>query len=344
MARYEQRRLFADEPYAVSTPPPLTDRQAELADTIRSSDVVVRADYDISDRLGISGGFFNQHVTGMSNGSYAPEYRATVEKEMGLGEDKTTVYGYIDHPDQDSSAVQHYGEIEYRMKPSVREHTTVTVGDSLRIYGGRRRMAVGPSNRPEGAVRNSREGIDPRRFRDSYVEAQITPPLPDNEGDPYVPLTDVAEITWEAEPGREGVIIPSPHSSQDPITGPGGISYVYKIPWREYRDVSVRQRDFRHVAEELSMEANKALDTAESEVGEELGLTQGQALADATRELRPKEVDAFLDASRTQASWQNAVPSESRAPVTHVRQTTRSWGPELGYREPKQYLSTKSYR
>lgn len=82
------------------------------------------------------GRFLSQHDTGDTSGEYDPEMRRDVEKQL-FGTSKTEkrrpIYGYVDHPG-DSIAdgnVETYGELKAVLKPSVRQRTTMTWGDSL---------------------------------------------------------------------------------------------------------------------------------------------------------------------------------------------------------------------
>lgn len=96
-----------------------------------------------------SGRFKTQFETGKSGGCFDPKYRARAE-HAGLGVPETVdpvkrpIYGYFDTPNNNASA---YGNIEFRLKESVKARTTITAGDSL--YNFKDQTVVGtPAKNP----------------------------------------------------------------------------------------------------------------------------------------------------------------------------------------------------
>jgi len=85
-----------------------------------------------------SGRFKTQYETGTSAGSFMPDGRAEAEA-FGLGYATDTaahqrpVYGYLA---TDRNGAFTYGRVEFRLKPEVRERSTVTIGDSLSPFLG----------------------------------------------------------------------------------------------------------------------------------------------------------------------------------------------------------------
>jgi hypothetical protein len=83
------------------------------------------------------GRFKTQFEIGGSGGYYDPDLRAGYEAAMfglhpNVSVEKRTIYGYVFTPGMvDSTGVEQYGGIRVVLKDSVRDRTTMTVGDSL---------------------------------------------------------------------------------------------------------------------------------------------------------------------------------------------------------------------
>jgi hypothetical protein len=168
----------------------------------------------------------SQHETGSSMGFYDPGLRTQAEQRL-FGTDPATtpldmrpIYGYVEGGAQkmrpDAIApdyVQGYGEVVIRLKPSVAERTTITVGDSLNGDDENRgpiglpvRGAVG---RDLAAAAVSSDGVVP------YVETQVHGGLTTQDiREVYIP--DVAGSNFSSQMSAHVAVL---QYAQQPIKG-----------------------------------------------------------------------------------------------------------------------------
>lgn len=82
------------------------------------------------------GRFKNQHETGTTRGTFAPTQRAQAESTAfeieGSDPSAFPIYGYMDIP---GTHADQYGDVKFVLKESIKTHTSMTAGDSLRGFG-----------------------------------------------------------------------------------------------------------------------------------------------------------------------------------------------------------------
>lgn len=203
-------------------------REATKAARVAHSPIAVRAPIeDLSDIA--EGGLRTQHETGYSRGFYGPEDRSKFEINTA-GFSDHPVYGYMDIPEHESAA-SHYGEAKIRMRPHVRDRTTVMEGDSL----DSRNQPAPVNDVASGRTPLPKWTDEGPAFDDSdlgYYEAQIHHPE-DVESASYstvsrrplsrVPVTDMAsvDLDWEQyEDFRENALDQNDVANWDPEWGP----------------------------------------------------------------------------------------------------------------------------
>jgi hypothetical protein len=192
----------------------------QLQTAVDQGEFYVRVPREVVPGLIQDGRWKTQHETSGSRGAYLPEYRAQIEGQLFGTRPETQprerpVYGYVSQPQfatagkaVEQGIVSTYGEVVVRLKDSVRDRTTITVGDSLTrldsLAGTPARKvttdampldradfkAIAPTlynAKPGDALKILERGI-------SYVEAQYHGGLT---------LSDVAEIAFPTRPSRE---------------------------------------------------------------------------------------------------------------------------------------------
>ena len=127
---------------------------------------------------------FETNTSGGSKTVLAKEARRTLEAAV-FGTPKETlnrpIYGYLSkdaHGENVDADVSQYGNVALKMKPSVRDRTTMTSGDSLTLTGGgyRETLVPRPVNHPDNRIYPMYNSTDPLadnfgKYR--YVEAQM---------------------------------------------------------------------------------------------------------------------------------------------------------------------------
>ena len=140
--------------------------------------ISVRADSHNAMSIVDEGRFKTQFETNTSNGTLDQGFRASAEnKGLGIPKDidpsERPIYGYVSHIDQ-PELVEHYGDMEFVLKDSVKDRTTVTASDSL--YNAEINQVTGTPAR--NSTRAGMDGEVVEIYNEEwdkivYVEAQI---------------------------------------------------------------------------------------------------------------------------------------------------------------------------
>ena len=146
-----------------------------LEEVLRNS-LAVRRSTHAAEHILEDGRFKTQFETGSSGGFYDPMVRTDAEEEgLGIPRDipvaERPVYGFVAIPGE--STATSYGDIEFRLKDSVKDRSTITAGDSLGVFGD---SAIGtPVRKPGiGCLDRNVAAIRLRRWDWlGYIEAQI---------------------------------------------------------------------------------------------------------------------------------------------------------------------------
>ena len=118
------------------------DVAPEIADTMRNGKVCIAMDVGSFGVMMESGDpkFKTQFEIAKSNGHYNPTIRRAGEARsqsipVSVNDTERPIYGYLSYDDFDESittrGVEQYGEIRFVLKDSLKERSTMTVGDSL---------------------------------------------------------------------------------------------------------------------------------------------------------------------------------------------------------------------
>lgn len=109
---------------------------------IDNSDLVVRANPSVIDKIREDGRLKNQFETGTSGGVVAKSERREVEKDsLGVSTSDPTlrpIYGYLTDRlsrVEDRDRADHYGDVIIKFKDEVKQRSTVTGGDTLDDHG-----------------------------------------------------------------------------------------------------------------------------------------------------------------------------------------------------------------
>lgn len=143
---------------------------------LEESEVSIRIPSRVLGDIVEDGKFKNQYEVGESGGQYNPKLRQACEAQafdVGIGEEPSAypVYGYMSHPK--AGGADSYGAIEVILKPSIKDRTTFTVGDSL---GALEYKEIGPTpvNKPGKLSWDAFcSDVFLNSFEMEYVEAQI---------------------------------------------------------------------------------------------------------------------------------------------------------------------------
>ncbi len=131
--------------------------ESELARIARDHPVGVRVPYDSAIMILESGRVKTQFETNTSQGMYSTKLRARAE-DYGLGiprdldPTKRPVYGYFMGAAQNDGA-SGYGEIIFELKPSIKNRTTITQGDSLNGFADGKQIGTPARNPGIGSVK-----------------------------------------------------------------------------------------------------------------------------------------------------------------------------------------------
>lgn len=210
--------------------PATQDHAVDVVDTLRSEGtVMVSAPTAAAIQILATGRIKSQFETGDSRGYFGPERRAQQEAAMldihpSVDARYRPVYGYVASREDDRHVpgASNYGEVLFEMRPSVRDRTTMTVGDSL----GASVIPVPMTGRVTreqkfgafvdepflngGSTPLATSDFIAQFDRYEYTEVQITG---------GVPTSDIARIHFP----RDRTIPPdNPDSAFSPI---GGVSY-----------------------------------------------------------------------------------------------------------------------
>jgi len=209
----------------------LEDYQKEAAKAIKTfvaeNPVSIRVPEKNLDQILQSGKILNGYESKTSERKYwgkKGEYQRYSAENVLFGlkgepDSKHPVYGYIDHKGSEADPTM-YGGVKFVLKDSVKNRTTVTIGDSLDMYGAHKTTdkILGRTNHPLSATDPQPSGfVSPRMFHnygmasriyndaiatlkeiengsaklDTYVEAQI------HGG---VSLKDIERVEFDGEP------------------------------------------------------------------------------------------------------------------------------------------------
>jgi len=169
----------------------IEEAQAEatrvLREAVDDAPIIIRRSTEARLRQAIEDGRLKtQFETGTSSGLLDVEARRRLEDftfdlPPGLPLSERPVYGLVSpggvRPALESQAVHGYGDIQLVLKPSVRERTTVTVGDSLAPIGEKPVITrPAPIDAPDwqAAGPHGRPDLGTTQFeRRDYIEAQV---------------------------------------------------------------------------------------------------------------------------------------------------------------------------
>lgn len=227
-ARWRQAQMFSTgpEPFPTKgdTPPTAEDERLRVA----HSPVAIKAHLEDVGEIFETGDLRTQHETQYSGGMFAPDYRAQEEDRLFPDRPGTRpVYGYVDLP-QHEDLTRQYGEMKYRLKNSVKDRSTVMLGDSLDAPNrpaNLQDVASGRSPLPfwaEGGAGVQQDYADKARASDStYYETQIHSPNYPDQPLSRVPLSEVSsvDVDWAQWEDRHDDIMYSA-DEWDPEWGP----------------------------------------------------------------------------------------------------------------------------
>lgn len=176
-----------------------------LSSTIEANDVAIRMPASAASKMLSDGSYKNQFEIGKSKGLFDPEWRKRAERN-GLDVDEEApakerpVYGYINSPEVGRGEVTNYGPVEIRLKDSVKNRSTVTLGDSLKGFGFGTRVGT-PAHNPTKESWNNRTqpALKERQFLE-YIEVQVSG---------GVQRSDIASIRLGSGAYKEGKLMRS---------------------------------------------------------------------------------------------------------------------------------------
>lgn len=177
---------------------------------VNAQDVYVRVPDHVLPLILQAGRFKTTHETGTSGGLANKKLRAAVEEKMGVPADAPNetkpISVYLGGKDFSTvgqeKGVGDYGNLVVKLKPSVRERATVTLGDSLQQVGNGT-TTVSPMQAIGASTVNPSELLHDPKFLDSHAEYHKEKGFIEGQVHGGVSTHDIEEVGFPSEPPAE---------------------------------------------------------------------------------------------------------------------------------------------